>query len=814
MSLEMTLRDVRLALRRLLRSPVYAAVAALVVAVGVGANTAVFSLVDAVVLRELPFRDPERLVWVWSTRTDRDRAFFSIADFVDVRERSGTLADIAAYANWGASLTDQGETERLQGVRFTPNALEMLGVAAAAGRVLLPDDGLPQSARVAVLGHGLWTRRFGGEPGVVGRTLRLNDDAYTVVGVLPRSFVLPGAEVEVAVPLLLEADPRRGDRGSNFLRAFARLAPGETREQAQAELALINDELRRLFPDSNAKKTAPRVLALHDEVVGAHRGSLLLLLGAVAAVLLVACANLANLLLVRASSRRTELAVRSSLGASRGDLVRHVLAEAAAVSALGGTLGLGLAVWGVRGLLWLSPEALPRAAEAAIDGRVLGLTVALSAAVALAVGLAPAIAATRGDLLELRSGGRGSAGDARGDRIRSFLVSTEVALSVALLVAAALFVKSLVRLQGVSPGFEPSGVVAVRVSLPLARYGRAETIAAFHDAIAVRVAALPGVEAVAAASVLPLSGMNVRADFTIDGRPPRTAADIPAAQNRWVSPRYFALMRIPVLRGRGFDEGDTRRAPPVVVVSESTARRFWPEGDALGAQLRIDDAAAEPRAAQVVGVAADVKHAGLDEEPTPTVYAPIAQVPDGTVSFLANSLNVVVRAAPGAAGLADAVRRELRAVDPEVAASTVRTMDQLVATTVAPRRFGVQLLGAFAATALSLAACGLFAVVSYSVTRRTREIGVRLALGARPSDVVWQAVRRGLAPLVPGLVFGLAGALALGRAASSQLYSVSPSDPAALVFMPVVLAATAAVAAYSAARRAARVDPVVALRSE
>jgi putative ABC transport system permease protein len=810
------LQDLRYSLRLLLKRPGLSLVAVLTLALGIGANTAIFSVVNAVLLRPLPFKSPEQLVWVWSTRTDRDKAFFSIPNFVDTRDQAVTLDQMAAYANWGANLTEGGEAERLQGVRLTPNALQMLGVEAAVGRTLVPEDGATAIQRVVVLGYGLWQRRFGADRSLLGRTLTLNGEAYTVVGILPQSFTLPGAEVEMASPLVLETDARRTERGSNFLRAFARMKPGVTALQAQADLAAISERLREQHAEENAKLTAPRVVGLHEEIVGTYRKSLWLVLGAVGLVLAIGCTNLANLLLARATARHKEMAVRLALGASRRRLVRQLLTESILLAVVGGVLGLGLALWGVDALLALSPQDLPRLREVSIDGRLLGFTLCVSLLAGVGFGLIPALQASRVDLNEeLKGEAKGLTAGMGRSHTRSILIVSEIALSLVLLTSAGLLVKSFLLLQRVKPGFDTNNLLLVRLSLPQANYQKRDQVADFYEKLAPRIESLPGVQGVGAASVLPLSGMNARADFAIVGRALLSAQDAPGAQNRWVSPGYFRLMSIPLLKGREFTREDGPQSPGVVVIDEALAARYWPNQSPLGQRLRIDDGgAAPPREVEVVGVVGQVKHVGLEDEPTPTVYAPFEQVPAGTVSFLINNLNLVVRTDGDPLALQGAVRREVQGIDRDVPASSVKTMEQFLSSAVAPRRFQMLLLALFAGAALVLAAMGVYAVISYSVAQRTHEIGIRVALGAGRSDVLKLILGQGVKLILLGLVAGLAASLALTRLMSSLLYGVSTFDPATFIVVSVLLALVALAACYIPARRSMKVDPMEALRYE
>lgn len=798
--------DLRYALRLLRKNLIFSTVSILALALGIGANTAIFSLVNAVLLRQLPFRDPGRLVWIWSTRTDLDKAFFSILDFLECREQNRTLEDIAAFANWGANLTGVGEPERFQGVRLSANALAMLGVTAKLGRALVPSDENPSSDHVVMLSHGLWQRRFGEDPSVIGRSIDLNGEPYRVVGVLPPEFLIPNAETEVAVPLVFATDSHRGDRGSNFLRAFARLKPGVTLQQAQADLTSIIFRIRTQYPVTNGKHTAPRVLRLADEISGGYHAALLMLLGAVGVLLLIACANLANLLLARATARQRETAIRAALGASRSRLLRQFLTESMVLSFAGGALGLLLATWGTRLLAALSPTDLPRASAVAVDSHVLAFTFGVSAVTGLLCGLAPALQASKTDL----RGGEGTRiVQAGGTPLRNALVVAEVALSLVLLIGAGLMVKSFLRLAAVSPGFPTGNLLLVRLSLPKARYTSHTEVSTFYQRLAERVQAIPGVVSVSLANVLPLSAMNVRLDFAIAGQEAASRAEIPAAQNRWIAPGYFGTLGIPVRRGREFTLADRATTQPVVMVDEALARRFFRHRDPLGAHLRFGG-----REFEIVGVVADVKHNGLTDTPTPTLYAPLDQIDEDGLSFLVGGASLAVRTGIEPMAIAPAVRRELHTIDPNIPASNVRTMDQFVAASIAPRRFNLILLAVFAGAALLLAASGLYAVVSHAVTQRTREIGIRIALGARPRSVLQLVVGGALRLVMAGLALGVVAGLALARLLTTLLYDVSPSDKATLGWTSLLLAVAGLCAGYLPARRATKVDPLEALRGE
>jgi putative ABC transport system permease protein len=810
------LQDLRYGARTLAKNPGFALVAIITLALGIGANTAIFSLVNGILLRQLPFQEPERLVLVNSRRLASGKYPFTLSDFIDYRDQNQSLSGIAAYASWSANLTDQGEPEQLQGLRISANAFELLGVEAAAGRALAPGDDTPGRQHVVVLSYGLWLRRFGADPQLVGKKLTLNGASYIVVGVLPPQFFfpIPIREVELAVPLAPDADPLRGVRAStNFLRALARLKPGVTREQAEADLTAVAERIRRQYPVANAQKPGVTLSQLREEVVGAFRLALWVLLGAVGMALMIICVNLASLALVRAAGRRREMAIRAALGATRRRLVQQLAIESLLLALIGAGLGLLLAFYGIDLLLALSPETLPRVSEVGIDFRALGFTLALSLLAGALFGLAPAWQATRVSLNEeLKAGGPG-AGGGRQNRARSLLVASELALSVVLLAGAGLLVKSFLRLQAVDPGFEAENALAVRLSLPKAQYPNRAAVAAFYEKLRPRLESLPGVEAVGFVSSLPLSGVFHSIPFTIEGR--ATSPDeAHRADYRVVDAGYFRALKIPLIAGREFNERDAAETPPVALVSQNLARRHWPQGSPLGARLRIGDNNQGPRPVEVVGVVGDVKHLSLDGESAPHIYLPIHQTHEDGVAWLTNNQFWLLRTTVDPLTLSAAARREIRAVDRNAPASSIRTMEQYLAASVAPRRFNLRLLTIFAVAALILAGAGLYGVVSQGVAQRKRELGVRIALGARACDVLKLVIGQGMALAVIGVALGLVAALALTRLMEGLLFGVSATDPLTFMVIAVLLMFVALLACYIPARRATKVDPLIALRSE
>ena len=808
-------QDLSYGVRAILKQPGYTAVAALALALGIGANTAIFSLVNSILLRQLPFRQPEQLVGVFSSRGDSAKHPFNLPDFIDYREQNRTLSGIAAFANWSANLTGQGEPERLQGLRISANAFELLGVEAAVGRALMPDDDTPGQQRVVVLSYGLWQRRFGADPQLVGKTLILNGAGYTVVGVLPPQFFFPIREAELAIPLAPDADPWRGVRNStNFLRGVARLRPGVTSAQAEADLTEVADQLRRQYPLTNAQKVGVALSPLDEEVVGGFRLALWLLLGAVGAVLLITCVNLANLALARATARHREMAIRAALGATRRRLIQQLTVESFLLALLGGGAGLLLAFNGIDLLLAVSPETLPRSAEVGVDFRVLIFTLALSLLAGVILSLVPAWKATRVDLNEqLKENGRGASGSAGQSRVRNVLVISEIAVSLVLLIGAGLLVKSFGRLQAVNPGFSPENVLTVRLSLPKAHYTNRASFTAFYESLRPRLESLPGVETVGFVSALPLSGVFASIPFTVEGQD-SSKDQAQRADYRIVDAGYFHALEIPLMAGREFNERDTAEMSPVALISQSLARRYWPANSPIGARLLIDDNDQGPRPVEIVGVVGDVKHLSLDGEPAPHIYLPVHQTHEDGVVWLTNNQYWLLRTTVDPMTLAAAVHSEIQEVDRDAPASNIRTMEQYLSASISPRRFNLWLLTVFAGAALVLAASGLYGVISYGVAQRRHEIGIRVALGAQAADVLKLVVGQGMGLAIIGVALGLVAAFALTRVMNSLLYSVSATDPSTFIVIASLLTLVALLACYIPARRATKVDPVAALRSE
>jgi putative ABC transport system permease protein len=804
------LQDLRYGLRTLRKHPGFTAVAVTALALGIGANTAIFSVVNTVLLRPLPYHDPDRLVMVWEddTKGGYPRDTPSAANFVDWREQNKVFEGMGALADQSFNLTGAGDPERLEGKRASANLFNLLGVEPMIGRGFLPEDDQPGAGRVVVLSHGLWQRRFGADPSVVGRQLELNGQSHTVVGVMPRSFQFPSPETELWAPIAF-TQQEAANRGRHYLQVVARMKPGVSVEQAQAEMSTIAARLQQQYPENNTDLGAT-VVPLHEQVVGDIRPALLILLGAVGFVLLVACANVANLLLARAAARQKEIALRVALGASRARLIRQFLTESVLLSALGGVFGLLLALWGVNLLKAFIPDGISQVRAIAVDSKVLGFTILVSLLTGLIFGLAPATQASNFNLNEtLKEGGRDASSGSKGKRVRSLLVVAEVAVSLVLLIGAGLLINSFLRLRSVETGFNVSNLLTMSVVLPDQKYPDRARRTAFYDELIRRVEAVPGVKSAAVTNWIPLVRQGDSVGVTIEGQPPPEPGKENIVVTRVVNPRYFETMGIRLSRGRAFDERQARAdSPGAVIVSETAARRYWPGQDPIGKRLAIGTPDSPEDWLTVVGVASDVRQFQLDAEPRPQMYLSYAQV------GLFAPRHLVVSTSVEPQSLTSAVRGAVWGIDRDQPVSNVRTMEDVLSESIARQRFSMLLLGIFAAVALLLAAVGLYGVMSYTVAQRTREIGLRMALGAQRSDVLMLVVGQGLKLALAGVALGLVAAFLLTRVMSSLLFGVSPTDPATLAVISLVLVAVALLAAYIPARRATKVDPLIALRYE
>jgi putative ABC transport system permease protein len=802
--------DLRQARRALGAQPLLAVSAVAILAVAIGANTAVFALVNATLLSPLPFRDPDRLVVVDQARGNA-REPLSLPDYRDLRDRNRGFDELAASFQWSANLTG-GEPERVQGMRASASFFEMLGTPTALGRTLVPDDERGSGRHVAVLTHGFWMRRFGGAPEVLGSTLSLNGDAYTIVGVLPDRFVLPVRDADLVLPFPMDTDPRRTLRDAGFLKVVGRLKPGVTISQARADLDSIMARLRTDYPVTNATHTGTLVDEWHSMLVSKQRSLLILLQVAVGLVLVVACANVANLFLAASVRREHEFAVRAALGAGALRQIRQVFAEAAMIAAASAAGALLFMTITERTLQVLAPpDFLALSPPNVTNGRLLAFVIASSAVAALSFGLLPAVrlGAARGSAA-LRSSHGASAASRR---FRDAMVASEVAVASALVIVAVLLSQSFARLQAVDAGVKIDHLLTVRLSLPRSRYPSAAPIQQFTERFRARLLALPGVTDAAAANVVPLNGYHATSDAWPADRPAPDPDKRLEVQYRMVSPAYLRTFGVPLLAGRDLGVTDDIRGQRVVLVSRTLADRFWSVGDAVGKSLMVDDGAT-PREMHVVGVVGDVKHYGLDAEVTPDVYVPIPQVPDATTQWLTNNMYWGVRTASDPAAIEDAVRRALREVDPDVPASSMRTMDEALAIALAPRRMNLWLVRAFALLALVLASAGTYAVTSFSVALRRREMAIRAALGARVGVNVRAVVLDAARPIAVGLTLGVIAALALGPVLRAVLFGVSPLAPAPFLLVSATLLGVALGASLIAALPVRRVSPIEALKVE
>jgi putative ABC transport system permease protein len=800
------LQDLRLACRMLTKAPAFTALVVVILGLGIGVNTAIFSIVYAVALKPLPFPEPSRLVSVEGGRSSSSDPALAYPDFVDFHQQATSFERMGGYAGGAVTLTGYGEADGLDASFVTGEFFQTLGVQPLTGRPFTVSDNVKGAAPVAILSEGLWRRRFAADPAILGRGITLDSTGFTVVGVMPASFEFPYQVDRPEIWLPMAADPfvagLMDGRGASFMNAVGRLRPGVTAAQAAGELAAIAARLAQQYPTSNAGRTVTAV-PLRDDIVGDYRRGLVLLLGAVGVVLLIACANVANLLLARGAARQKEMAIRIALGAGRVRLIRQLLIESLALSIAAGIVGVILAMWGIAALVAATPLEIPRLQAARIDTVVLTFTTLVSMATGIVFGVAPALQLSRPDHGDaLNDAGRGSSG-ASAARTGRALVVAEIALSLVLLSGAGLLVRSFLHLQRVEPGFTPQRAATMQLLLPGSRYPDQQAQVRFFRQLADRAASAPGVRSAAVATTLPMSGSNLGAGFTIDGRPLANPADRPTAAGFAISPDYLATMGIPLVRGRAFTAHDDENAPPVAIINEAMARRFWPGEDPIGRGLSSYGGVSR----EVVGVVGDVKTRELSEAAGPQLYTPFPQTP---WPFLA----VVARTDGDPAALTATLRQAVAAVDPDLAAGDVRTIDDYLTQAVATPRFNATLIAGFAALALFLAGCGLYGVMSYSVAQRTREIGIRMALGAQPTDVRGMVVSQALRMGVTGLVIGVFAALAAARLLAGLLFDISPSDPATLATVCGMLLSVVLVAAYFPARRATRVDPMVALRSE
>jgi putative ABC transport system permease protein len=800
------LKDVQYGIKSLLKRPGFAAIAVITLALGIGANTAIFSVVNGVLWRPLPYLAPETLVMVWENHQGRggpEREWLSPADFDDWRNQNTVFTNLSALNDWGPTLTGREDPEPLTGAAVSHDMFTLLGVEPSMGRTFRAEEDQSGAPNVVVLSNELWQRRFGSDRGIVGKSISLNEDNYTVIGVMPASFKFPvigNAELWRALKPTASATCQRG---CLVWRAIGRLKPDASIAKAQVEMSTIANRLAGQYPDSNSKVGATLV-PLHTQMVGNLQRPLLVLLGAVVFVLLIACANVANLMLARGATREKELAIRAALGASRARVIRQLLTESMLVAVAGGAGGLLLAFWLLRFFISLSPPGAPRFDTIGIDAPVLGFTFGMTLLTGVVFGLVPALQVSRPDLnYSLKDAAKGGPAVGKGKNLRRVLVVAEMALALILLVGGGLLMKSFVQLQRVDPGFNPDHVLTLRLFLNQTHYPQPQQILTFYTQLLDRLQTVPGAQAVAATSSLPLGGDNSDTSFQIEGRPQPPPNQRPVAWYNSVSPDYFRAMGVPLIKGRTFTDRDDQKSPLVVIISESTARRYWPGEEPLGKKI----GSGPTRWREIVGVVRDVKHFGLDADTPPSMYFPVSQVP-------ARGMSLVVRTSGDPLSIVPALRSQIAAGDPNVAVAKVSTMNDLVSSSITQQRFILLLLGCFAALALALAAVGIYGVMSYAVTQRTHEIGIRMALGARAPDVLKLVVRNGMSLALIGVGVGLIGAFALTRLLQSLLFEVTPTDVTTFSTVTLLLLVIALLACYIPARRATKVDPLVALRYE
>jgi putative ABC transport system permease protein len=809
--MENLMRDIRYGFRSLLKRPGATVVALVTLALGIGVNTAIFSAVDSVLLRPLPLKDPERVTSIWE-RTLRDginQNEVAPANFFDLRNQNQVFEGIGAHGPQDLNLTGGGEPERLNGELVTANVFSILGVEPALGRTFLPDEDQTGREQVVVLSDALWQRRFNRDPSIVNRNITLNGESFTVVGVMPRGFFFPARETELWIPWAMEPEQASG-RGDHYLRLVARLKPGTTLEQANADVESIAQRLSIEYPRTN-EGLGFVVHSLHQDYVGNLRLPILVLFAAVGLVLLIACANVANLLLAQATTRRREIAIRIALGARRWTIVRQLLIESLLLAGGGGLLGVLGAVWGVQALSKLLPENLSKLQDVNIDTRVLLFTLGVSALTAIVFGGVPALLAARAKPGETLSDvARDAAGGSSGRHVRRVLVVSEVALAVVLLVSAGLLMRSFQLLRQVDKGFTAENLLTMHMVLPMPKYGKPEARRAFYDEVLRRIEELPGIDSAGVITFLPLSFNGMNFSFSVEGRPTPSDMKLPFALYRVVSPHYFDAMGVTLQRGRFFDAHDTAGSQLVTLISRQLAAQHWPNEDPIGKRIKIGPLDSPNQWLTVVGVVADVRQAELYGDPRMDLYVPYAQERRGFVT----PRDLVVRTKGDATSVAGAVRQAIWSVDKDQPVSNVRTMDQVFAAAISKERFQALLLGLFAALALVLACVGLYGVISYSVAQRTHEIGVRVALGAQPVDVLRLVIRQGMTLTLVGLIVGIAAGSVATRVLSDMLYGVSTTDPLTFVGVPAFLLLVAFVACYIPARRATRIDPLVALRYE
>ena len=798
--METLLKDLRYGVRSLLKRPAFTAVAVITLALGIGLNTAIFSVINAVLLRPLGYAEPARLITFRSNE--------SAPDLADIEAQSHAFSSLGGEVKQPLAYTAGSEPVMFQIGQVTGGYFETLGVKAERGRFITAEDDKNGAPFVVVLGHTLWRNQFGGDQQIIGKTIPLSGNVYTIIGVMPAGFASPRGSIEAWTPLHVSNPVAANFRGVHFLRTYARLAPGISLEQARADMQVIDKNLAAQYPD-NEKNRASVVIPLQEEIVGESRRSLLVLFAAVSLVLLIACANFANLLLARAAEREREFVIRTALGAGRWRLIRQLLTESVLVSLVGGALAVLLAIWATNLLVALQPDNLPRLQEIAVDGRVLAFTFGVSLLTGIIFGLLPAWTASRSKVGEaLKEGGRSATAGSARQRMRSSFVVVELAIALILLIGAGLLIKTFWNLRSVEPGFNPDHLLTMRVELPEGRYREVDKQTRFRTQTLAAINSLPGVQA-AMVSELPLSGDDLFHDFVIDGRPPLAPGDEPHLETRSILGDYFHTMQIPLRLGRDFGPQDLLdKAPLVGIVNDAMVRQYFPNEDPLGKRVRW---ARNPKVEwiTIVGVVGDVKHFGLDLPELPALYSPYTQI-----NPWKRWTAITARTQSSPESMAQTVKQQIWKIDPQLPVTDVKTMNEVSAASFAARRFNMLLLGIFAGLALVLSAVGIYGVMSYAVTQRTQEIGIRMALGARATDVLKLIIKNGMTLTLLGVVIGVAGAFGLTRLLTTLLFGVTPTDKPTFIAVSAVLIVVALLACYLPARRATKVDPLVALRYE
>jgi putative ABC transport system permease protein len=804
--------DIRYALRTLLKQPGFALICLLTLALGIGANTAIFSVINAVLLKPLPFKEPDRIVRVWAT--DRNRSEFrrptSYPNFVDWRKENKVFAYTAAYSQAGAILTSNGSPEYLDnGIVATGELLPMLGVQPALGRYFTEQEAQAGNAPVVIISHNLWQRSFAADPNILNRNIILDGKSKTVVGVMPPLFKFPlDADKTDFISLLDPTSEENQGRGSSYLGIVARLKPEVMLQQAQAEMDSIANELESQYADENTGRGI-RLVPMHEDLIRKVQGILLVLFGSVGCVLLIACANVANLLLARVTTRHKEIAVRTALGASRWRIIRQLLTESLLLSVAGGLLGLLLAKWGLDALVALIPSSVPRAQEISIDWIVLGVTFGLSLLTGLIFGLVPALQVSNPDLTTtLKEEGRGTTGSLHRNRVRALLVVAELSISFVLLVGAGLFMRSFLHLRDVNPGFNADNVLTMEIALPDTKYSKPEQQIRFFQQLFERLDALPGIEAAGAIDPLPFSGSTSGSSFKIEEHPPLPPAERLKAGVRTISPEYFRALGIRLVKGRLLAESDNQDAPKAMLINETLARRYFPDEDPIGKHASAGTAFVAGKKYEIVGIVSDTKHKTLDTDAEPEFYVTYLQAPQ---PYLTLAIRTTLS---NPEALTNSIRGEVQQIDSEQPIYNIKPLKELLAESVGAQRFTMMLLGIFATLAILLAGIGIYGVMSYAVTQRTHEIGIRMALGAQVTDVMRMIIRQGITLVLIGQALGLGAAFALTRVLEKLLYEVSATDTATFIVVALILTGVALLACLVPARRAAKVDPMVALHYE